>query len=190
MGSSPEVRFACFVVQSAGRLVAEQDGRLRDDGAGQPRALAHASRKLVGIVVAKVRQPHKVQRRQRGLPQDPGREAGVLAEGQGHVLGQRQRPQQGPVLKEHAHVAAHAAELPRRQGEEVLSGQPQNAGLRAVQADDVLEQGGLAAAGAPEDDRHLAGRQSGGDVLQDSPAAVAQRQLLECDVPGCVHGVS
>lgn len=44
----------------------------------------------------------------------------MLCEGQGDVLHQRQRSEQRAILKQHAHVAAHAPEFFLRQGKEVI----------------------------------------------------------------------
>ena len=49
---------ACLHVESAERLVHQQDLRLVDKGLGKRYTLAHAARKLVWVVVLETGQPH------------------------------------------------------------------------------------------------------------------------------------
>ena len=174
-------------VQAGGRLVTQQDARLGDEGPGKARPFAHAARKLVGEIVGKVFQPHHAQDAQPGFAQDVLGQAQMLAEGQADVLHQGQGAQQGAVLEKHAHAAADAPGLGMGQAEQVLAADAQVAADGPRKADDVAQQGGLAAAGAPQDDGDLAAGQGGVDVMQHGVVAVAYGKGRKRDVPG-VHG--
>ena len=65
----------------------------------------------------------------------------MFGEGQGDVLHQRKRPKQRAVLKQHAHVAAHATKFFLRQAKEVVVAYEHLPGLRARKPDNVAQQG-------------------------------------------------
>ena len=107
----------------------------------------------------------------------------MLAQGQGHVLGQGERAQQRAVLEQHAHLAAHAAEFRAVQGEKIPAAQIHAAGQRPRKADDMPQQGGFAAARAAQNDGNLARGQHGVDVAQHHVLAVAHAQVVKFNVP-------
>ena len=107
----------------------------------------------------------------------------MLRQGQGHILHETQRAEQRPVLEEHAHAAADAPGLRGRQGEHILTADVHAAAQRPGKADDVPQQGGLAAAGSAQDDGDLAAGQGGVDVPQHHMLAVTGGQAAERDVP-------
>jgi hypothetical protein len=125
--------------------------------AGEPGALAHATRQLGGIPAAGVER----QADQRDL------EAGQLVEqalGQGKPLAQRhldvlrhgQRAEQGPVLEQHALIGLQRAPRAIAQLREVVAQHLDPAALRAQQAEQLAQQHRLAGTRAAHDAEHLA----------------------------------
>ena len=91
-------------------------------------------------------------RRQRG----PAVETAVLAEGQGHVLGQRHRVEQGRALEHHPDPAPDRVEAALAELIDAAAVEPDLAAIDLEQADQVLDRHRLADARRPDDEQDLA----------------------------------
>ena len=125
-------------------------------GPGDAGPFSHAAAELGWQVVLDPAQTHE-------LELDPGHdvdggllELGVLAQRQRHVVGDRQRVEEGRALKAHPHLASDLDPFVVGHGREVLAVDQNPPGPRTHQTDQVSEQGGLAGTAAAEDHEDLA----------------------------------
>jgi hypothetical protein len=105
-----------------------------------------------------------------------GGERGVLLQGQGHILPQRERAPQRAALVEHAEGLEQAAARGEIGGGERPAGELHLARHRRMQADQMAEQRALAATAAADDEEDLAALDGEVDVLQHDAPVIAALQ--------------
>ncbi len=155
-----------LAIQIAGGLVADQQGGIGDDRAGDRHALLLTAGQLAGLVRGAVGQPHQLQR--------DGR---VLLALRRRQLGQQQRQLDVALRREHRHQVVelkhetHVGCPPPRQRAaaelvDVLAAHADAAGAGHIQPADQVEQGGLAGAGRPHQRKEIAFGDIQVDVMQ------------------------
>ena len=144
-------------VQCAGRLVGNEQRRVRHQGAGDADALPLPSRELVGITAGDLSaQAHPGEPvGHAGLPVAPGQASPLQAQRLGDDLADEhpgvERP--GRVLEDDGHVATVSAQPGPRQVGDVRPAEQDAAGRRLEEPDDAASHGGLAGP-ALSDERH------------------------------------
>ncbi len=132
-------------VQRAGRLVAEQDGRLVDERAADPDALQLTARRLRDVAIGELCHTGPLHQCHRALVELLARRQSGEVGGKHHVVDQAQVLQQIHVLEDEAHRGQpETGELLLAQPTEVLSSEGDGAGGHLIHPTDVVEQGGLA----------------------------------------------
>jgi hypothetical protein len=165
--SSRPITYAGGVaVEGTGRLVGQQNRRPVDQGAGQGDALLLAAGQLAGAVVQPAAQADRLEHSPGGGAALGGRPAGEH-EGERDVLQGGLRRDEVERLEDHADDAeAEAGQLDGRQAGEVVAGDREGAGGRAVEAAQEVEQGGLAGAGLAQEGDALAAGDLEGDAAE------------------------
>src|SRR5215831_2355811 len=165
-----------LLVEGAQRLVEEEHGGARDEGAGQGHPLLLAAGELAGIAGAVGGKLHEGE----GLadpPLDLGARRASHAKSKSHVLEDGAVGEESVVLEDHAHVAAvgrhlvHALAL----DENIARGRLHEARHRA-------EACGLPATGGAEECKELACLHGEGDAVEGRRLAVALDETAELDV--------
>jgi hypothetical protein len=133
--------FAGLCVERRERLVHQQCARLRNQRPGERASLAHASRECVDARVGETEQVDEAERLLDSFVDLVGVNAGQLQRKR-HVFAQREPRKKRGVLKHHGAVWARADDL-LAACDDLSAGQ-------SIQAGDEVQQGGLAAAGRPE----------------------------------------
>jgi hypothetical protein len=106
----------------------------------------------------------------------------VLTQREGDVVVPAHRAEQGTVLEQHAEQPPYLVQLVLAQRGEVAAADPDAAAVRSEQADEGLEEDGLAGPGRAEHDRDLAGGQGQGHVLPADLAAERLGQTVDSDL--------
>ncbi|KAG0732638.1 hypothetical protein G6F23_014121 [Rhizopus arrhizus] len=94
-------------VEPGQRLVVDHQRRVQGQRAGQCHAARHAAGQLARPRIGGGEQAHRMQLHLHQLAQYGGRQAGVRAQRQRHVLGHGEVGQQAIALQQHAHALAH-----------------------------------------------------------------------------------
>ena len=142
-------------VQAGAGFVQEQHGRVERQGPGQRRALAHAARQRRGHQVEGVVQAHQGQLEARTAFALGTVQWGEQAHGQHQVLAQGQPAPQGTGLEHHAKATAQRVERGFVAIVQIVALEAHGALHRFLQADQVAQQGALAAAAGAQDHQHL-----------------------------------
>ena len=106
---------------------------------------------------------------------------GVLDQGEGDVVEQVHRAEQGAVLEEHPDLPSDAQDLLLADADDGLPVDVHLAGLGPQQSDDHLQEHGLSRTRRTEDGRGLAPRHVEGDVLEDDVASEPLGDPLDRD---------
>ena len=162
------------LVEIAGRLVGDQDARLRRQRAGDRHALLLAAGKLAGIVrdaVAKADRRELARRHAERIAM-----AGKLQR-HGDVLQRRHVGDEVEGLEDDADVAAaKGGDLVLALAVQQLAGDAHRAGIDPLQPGDHHQQRRFAGAGRPDDAGRLARRDVEADALQHMHRAKRPRQ--------------
>src|SRR5215470_4576356 len=165
-----------LLVERAQRLVEEEHGGARDEGAGQGHSLLLTARELARIASPVRGKLHEGE----GLSDPPldlrARHAGH-AKSEGHVLEDGAVGEQRVVLEDHAHVAAVGRHLVH-----ALALDEDVARRRFHEARHRTEARGLSAAGGAEEREELARLHGEGDAVEGQRLAVALDETAELDV--------
>jgi hypothetical protein len=172
-------------VQAGIGLVEEHDVRIEDECACEA-ALAHAARELIGELVARSVEADLTQALQRDLGDLVLALVGVLAQREGDVVEHRHRPEEGPVLEEHAELAAHPEQLVVGHRRHRLAVDEDVTLVGIEQADHVLDADALPGARRAEDHGDLALGQAEIEAAQDP---IVPEGLVDFDeLDGIRHG--
>src|SRR4051812_20530270 len=169
-------------VETGVRLVEEHDLGVEDQGAGQTGPLAHAAGDLARQLVLGADQTCEVELLHDDLADLRLALLGVLAEREGDVVVEVHRAEHGAVLEQHPEQLADLVELLLGTRRDVDALDHDAALVRLEQADDGLEEDGLAGPGRAEHDADLAGRDGEGDVAPDQLLAETLGQVLDLDL--------
>ena len=165
-------------VERAGRLVGEQELRLRDQRAGDRHALLLAARQLRRQVLSAIREPDPIEVLERDRVALFARNA-LVVERQRHVLG---RVLERDEVKRLEHEADELAAIGRRPGfgkaAHVDAVQPVFALVEPVEQTEQVHQGRLARPGGSHDGDQLARTDVEVDPLEDVEPVLADRVAL------------
>jgi hypothetical protein len=172
------------LVEVAGRLVAEQDLRAVDHGAGDRDPLLLTTGELVGQALRLAGEADHLQGLGDQLADDVARLADHL-QGVGDVLVDRLARQEPEVLEDRTHLAAQPRHLPHRHRLQVVAGDQDGAAGGGLLAQRQPQQGGLARAGGADDEDELAAVDVDAHVIEGCPRGfgVDLGDLLEADHP-------
>src|SRR6056297_3614241 len=109
-------------------------------------ARARATRRAMPPDSSRAPQTHGLQLHEHDVANDGLGQAGMLAQGIGHVLEHVEVREQRPALEQHAHALAQGVETVPGQTVDILAVHLDGARIGPQLAADELEQGGLAAA--------------------------------------------
>ena len=143
-------------VEPRGRLVEEDDLGLGHEGPRDGHALAHAPRDLRRVLAAHLLEPHLLELLLDPLRDLRGPELRLLAQGKGDVVEDRHGIEQGAALEDHPVAPPHRLEGRPAQPRDVHPIHEHGARVRAHEAQEVLEEHGLAPAAPADDDHDLA----------------------------------
>jgi hypothetical protein len=168
-------------VEAGVGLVEQHDLRVEHERSGEPGALAHAAGDLAGELGLRALEADHVD-----LVHDDAADLalgllGVLAERERDVVVEVHRAEQRAVLEEDAEQLADLVQLPLAAGGDVGALNENVAFVRFEQADEALEEDGLAGTGRAEHDVDLARGEGQRDVAPDELAAEGLRQPLDAD---------
>src|SRR5215831_4867821 len=170
---------AQLLVEGAEWLVEEEEHRLDGKDTGQRHALLLSPGELVWIAAVEPRQPNQAQHL-RHASRDLGARALAHAQPERDVVGHRHVREERIVLEDDADVAEMRQHVVHH-----LVSQHHLSTARRQEAGDALEQGGLAAAGGPQQSDELAARDVEADAVDRRHWAIASRHLDEPEVrPG------
>src|SRR5690606_22743578 len=170
-------------IEAARGLVVEDDLGFEHEGPGEGDALAHTAGELAREALLDAFEPQRLE-----LVEDALADLfalpilAVFVEGNGDVVAHVQRVEQGGVLEDHAHLAAHRGQAPLVHGDQVVPVEIDGARRRLVEADEELEQGRLPGPRTPDDDLDVAPRDAHVDARQRREIAEGLRQALDQDV--------
>ena len=106
----------------------------------------------------------------------------ALAQGKSHVLTDRQRVEQGPVLEDDSHLLANLLHLLLRIVGDVLASDNDPARVRLKKPHDVLQCDRLAHTAASQDAHRFSRQNIEANVLQDVMVAEGFGNVLKVDV--------
>ncbi len=171
-------------------LVVENGIGLGGQGARNGNGPLHPGGEVRGQQIAKFAHPHHVQQAVDDLVNLFLFQPAALAQGKRHVLADRQRIEERPVLKDHGDLLADALQLLLGIVSDVFVGHPDASAVRLEKAHDVMERNRFSHAASPQDADRLAGHHVEAHVIQHHLAAKGLRDALELDVwPVFVHAV-
>ncbi|EGJ73036.1 putative D-methionine ABC transporter, ATP-binding protein [Streptomyces sp. Tu6071] len=160
-------------------LVAQDDLRVEHEGPREARALAHPAADLAGQLALRADQADEFDPLHDDAADLGLLLAGVLAQREGDVVEEVHRPEQGPVLEHQAELLAGLHDVPLRRARHVDAVHQDATVLGLEQADQRLEEDGLARPRRTEHDADLPRRQRQADVLPDGLPAEGLRQPLD-----------
>ncbi len=168
-------------VQTRRWFIEKQQARIHDDRTRQRGALDHATGKLARHEVLEATQVDHFEL-------DAGHDAdglfiqaGVLAQGQGHVVAHRHGRQQGAALERNPDALAHIELFALAGTGHIHAEQRDRATRRPIEAQHVPEQGALAGTRAAHDHADFAGIHAEVHAMQDASTAVPGLQLFDFD---------
>ncbi|MNX38675.1 hypothetical protein D3C86_690170 [compost metagenome] len=106
---------------------------------------------------------------------------GMAPQGEGHVLADVHRVEQGAVLEEHAELLADLVELPLLEAGDILAVHVNRTLIGLQEADQELDEDRLPGARGPDDDGGLAPLDVQGDVVEHLLAPEGLVHVLERD---------
>ncbi len=169
-------------IKSGGRLVEEEQRRVERKRAREPRALAHAARKLGRILEAAVaRQSDQCELEGAQLVEQRLRQSHPLLEGNRDILGHGERAEQRAVLEHHAPAPDDPLERVGARPGDILAEHLDRARGRRQDADNGLEQHRLAGARGADHRENLAPMELEIDVAVQQPARHARCQPREAE---------
>jgi hypothetical protein len=105
----------------------------------------------------------------------------LAARGRLDVLGDRHRTEHGAALEGDSDLAAQVEHGGAAEPPDVMAEQPDGAGVRSLQPDEIAQQRALARAAAAHDHHDLALQDRQAHVEQDLPRAVVAVEMLHLD---------
>lgn len=154
-------------VEPGVRLVAENDLRVQDEGAGQAVLFAHTAGYLAGQFVLVAEKADDID----PLHDDPADFgfllAGVLTQGKGDVVEERHRSEERTVLEHETEELPGLHDLPLGAVHHVDAVDEYAPLLGLEQTDEGFQEDGLSGTGRTEHHAHFTGGQSEADILPD-----------------------
>ena len=165
-------------IQSAERLIKEEDLRVDCKGAGQPNTLLHSAAQLVRVPFLPSREPHHLNDFG-GAVELGGFVNALNLETVDHVVQDPLVGKVAEVLEDHAHlVAADVPQLLLVHREQVLAVYEDLAASRFDETAETADERRLAAAGEAHDDEGLSFPYVEGDIPDSQHAAGLGQDLL------------
>src|SRR5271170_6049549 len=168
-------------VQTRVGLVTQDDLRVEHQRPGQTGALAHTTGDLTGELLLIPAETHHLQLLHDDVTDLAFLLLGVLTQREGGVVVEVHRPEQGAVLEHHAEQRADVVELFGRALGDVGAVDDDRTALRAQQADQTLQEDGLAGTRRAQQNADLALRDLQSDVFPDSLGPEGLGQSLDRD---------
>jgi hypothetical protein len=169
-------------VEAGVGLVEEHDLGVEDQGSRQARALAHAAGDLTGELVLGADEADEVHLLHHDVADLGLGLLGVLAQREGDVVVEVHRPEHGAVLEQHAEELPDLVEVLLGAGGDVGALDEDLAVVGLEQADQALEEDGLAGTGRAEHHADLAGRDGQGHVSKDELRAEGLGEVVHFDL--------
>src|SRR5271168_3937825 len=168
-------------VQTRVRLITQDDLRVEHQRAGQAGTLAHTTGDLPGELLLIPAQTHQLQLLHDDVTDLAFLLLGVLAQRERGVVVEAHRPEQGAVLEHDAEQRADVVELFGRALGDVGAVDDDRTALRAQQADQRLQEDGLAGTRGAQQHADLTLRDVQRDVFPDSLGSEGLSQPLNLD---------
>src|SRR5262249_45918224 len=168
-------------IEAGGGLVEEDDLRLRDQGAGDGHALAHAARDLRRVLVPHVHQADLQELLLHAAGDVRRGHRRLLAQGERHVVEHGHGVEEGAPLEDHSVAAPHHLEGGAPEASDVRAVHENGARVRAQETQEMFEEHRLAAAAAADDDHDLARGHLETDAPEHRLAAEGLAQTLNAD---------
>ena len=169
-------------VEPGVRFVEHDDLGVEHESPGQAGALTHAAGDLAGELLLGADEPDHLELLHDDVLDLLLALLRVLAQGEGGVVVDAHRPEQGAVLEQDAELAADLVQLPLEEGGDVVAVDPDLAAVGLEQAHDVLEEHALARSRRAEHHGDLALRDVAGQTLPDGLRPEGLGQVPEGDL--------
>ena len=170
-------------VESGERFVTQQDLRVEQDRSRERHAAQHASGELPRQEIGDpALEPDRVEAARHQVGDSLLGQSRALPQGQGHVVADRERVEQGAALEEHADTRSDRDHLGLGEPGHVVAVDLDSSAGRPDQARDQAEQGGLAGAAATQEDRDLSPGERAVDRVEHGARLERHAHPVEDDV--------